>query len=188
MIPDPRPDLDPYDARLVELGIRIGRLLAADVRAFVPQTVRDRFLELPALADALDDAALADLKRATLDATEALATRVERQLCAPAAWLGAASPRRGGHGTPPLTEHPPVAAVAAEVADTVNALLRERGMGIEPALGYRLPMRFIDGDNLATLTLNFWKAVARRDEQRRRADATAATAAAGERRRRWDDA
>jgi len=188
MNPDSHQDLDPYDARLVELGIRIGRLLAADVRAFVPQTVRDRFLDLPALADALDDAALADLKRATLEVTEALATRVERQLSAPAAWLGAVSTRREGHGTPPLTEHPPVAAVAADIADALNALLAEQGLGLEPALGYRLPMRFIDGDNLATLTLNFWKAVARRDEQRRRAAATAASAAAGERRRRWDEA
>jgi hypothetical protein len=188
MNPDARSDFDPLDARLVELGVRVGRLLAADVRAFVPQAVRDRFLELPALADALDDAALADLKRATLEATDALAARVEHQLTSPAAWLGAVPSRREGQGTPPLTEHPPVSAMVADIADTANGLLRTHGMAVEPPLTYRLPMRFIDGDNLASLTMNFWKAVARREEHRRRADASAAAAAAGERRRRWDDA
>jgi hypothetical protein len=33
-------------------------------------------------------------------------------------------------------------------------------MAVEPPSTYRLPMRFIDGDNLASLTMNFWKAVA----------------------------
>ncbi len=188
MNPDARSDLDPLDARLVELGVRIGRLLAADVRSFVPQTVRDRFLEVPALADALDDAALAALKRATLADTETLAARIEHQLTSPAAWLAATPHRRESAGVPPLTEHPPVAAAVADIADTVNGMLREHGLGVEPPFAYRLPMRFIDGDNLATLTLNFWKAVTRRDEQRRRADASAAVAAAGERRRRWDEA
>lgn len=180
--------LDPFDNRLVELGARVGRLLAADVRTFFPQTVRDRFADLPAVADAMDDATVAKLKAETLAGTEALAAAIERRLTEPAAWLGAHLPPRDGGTHAPLTVHPPVAEAVAEIERTVGEFLAARGFGLDGAVSYRLPMRFIDGENLATLTMNFWKAVARRHDHRAKADAAATAAAHGERRRRWDDA
>lgn len=179
---------DSYDGRLAELGARVGRLLAADVRTFLPQIVRERFTDTPSLADAMSDEALAELKRDTLAAAEALAQEVERRLTAPAAWLGATPPAREGGSTPPLTEHPPVSEAVAEIEQVTTAFLRTHGLPAEPAVAYRLPMRFIDGDNLATLTMNVWKAVQRRHEHRLKQDAASASAAHGERRRRWDDA
>jgi hypothetical protein len=180
--------LDQYDARLAELGARIGRLLAADVRSFFPQTVRDRFTDAHSIADAMDDAALAALKSDTVTAADALAATVEQQLTPPAAWLGATPPPRDAAGTPSLATHPPVAEVIAEIERTVTAFLHARGLTTESTVAYRLPMRFIDGENLATLTLNLWKAVQRRHEHRAKAGATATAAALGERRRRWDEA
>lgn len=180
--------LEPFDARLVELGVRVGRLLAADVRSFFPQVVRDRFTEATAVADSLDDDALAALKRDTLEGAEALATLVEQRLTAPAAWLTAVPPPKDAAGTPSLMTHPPVADIVAEIERTVGEFLRARGLSAESTIPYRLPMRFIDGDNLATLTLNLWKAVQRRQEQRMKADAAATAASLGDRRRRWDEA
>ena len=181
-------NVDSYDTRLAELGARVGRLLAADLRTFFPQVVRERFTETSALADAMTDEALAALKRDTLSAAEELALSVERRLTAPSAWLGATPPVREGGTQVPLTEHPPVAEAVAEIEQTVTAFLRAQGLPAEPAVTYRLPMRFIDGDNLATLTMNVWKAVLRRHEHRLEQDAASAASAHGERRRRWDDA
>jgi hypothetical protein len=180
--------LDQFDARLAELGARIGRLLAADVRSFFPQTVRDRFTDASALADAMDDDALAALKADTVTAAEALAATVEQRLSPATAWLGAASPPKDAPGTPSLATHPPVAEVISEIERTVAAFLHVRGLGADAPVAYRLPMRFIDGENLATLTMNLWKAVQRRQEHRAKAGAAANAAAHGERRRRWDEA
>lgn len=180
--------LDQFDARLAELGARIGRLLAADVRSFFPQTVRDSFTDAPAVADAMDDAALAALKADTLAAAEALSASVEQRLTPATAWLGAAPPPKDAPGTPSLITHPPVAEVVAEIERTVSEFLHARGLAAETHIAYRLPMRFIDGENLATLTMNLWKAVQRRQEQRAKAGAAATSAALGERRRRWDEA
>lgn len=180
--------LDQFDARLAELGARIGRLLAADVRSFFPQTVRDRFTDAPAVADAMDDDALAALKADTVAAAEALAADVEQRLSPATAWLGATPPPKDAPGAPSLATHPPVAEVIAEIEHTVAAFLHARGLNADSTVAYRLPMRFIDGENLATLTLNLWKAVQRRQEHRAKAGAAANAAALGERRRRWDEA
>ena len=180
--------LDQFDARLAELGARIGRLLAADVRSFFPQTVRDRFTDAPAAADVMDDDALAALKADTLSAAEALAASVEQRLTPATVWLGAVPPTTDAPGTPSLATHPPVAEVISEIEHTVAGFLHARGLTSESTVAYRLPMRFIDGENLATLTLNLWKAVQRRQEHRAKSGAAANAAALGERRRRWDEA
>ena len=180
--------LEPFDARLVELGVRVGRLLAADVRSFFTQVVRDRFMEATAVADSMDDEAVAALKKDTVAGADALVAFVDQRLSAPSAWLSAAAPPAESPGVPSLTTHPPVAEVVAEIERTVGEFLRTRALSADATIPYRLPMRFIDGDNLATLTLNFWKAVQRRHEQRMKADASATAASLGDRRRRWDEA
>jgi hypothetical protein len=49
-------------------------------------------------------------------------------------------------------------------------------------------MRFIDGENLGTLTQNFWKAVARLAKARSEEHARKAADTAEARLQRWDDA
>ena len=175
-----------FDSRLLELGTRIGRLLAADVRAYLPQQVRDRFADSPALADALDDAALAALKQDTLAAADALAAEVEKRL-GPDVWLAARPPQADAGPSPALTSHPPVAEVVAFIERGVNDHLAHLGLIGEGHQVYRLPMRFIDGDNLATLTLNFWKVVSRRHAEQVKTGDVAAAQAHAERKRRWDE-
>lgn len=180
-------DTDLLDARLADLGARIARLLAADVRVFLPQVVRDRFADTPSLGEALDDDALAKLKREVLETADQLGAEVEKRLGPPTAWLDAATPAADAGAAPTLMTHPPVADTVAHIEHTVAGVLAQHGLDGDGPTHYRLPMRFIDGENLATLTLNFWKAVARRNAQRAKADASAAARAHADRKRRWDE-
>lgn len=177
--------LDPLDARLVDLGHRILRLLAHDAREFFVHTVRDRFTATPEVADGLDAAALAQLKRDTLDQAAAAAASLEGRLRPESAWLTAAP---AADFRAPLTQHPPIAQAVEQLEADVHAFLTARGLPPEPPVQYRLPERFIDGENLVTLTMNFWKAVQRRANERARTEETRSTTAAEARRMRWDEA
>jgi hypothetical protein len=174
------------ESKVVDCGRRIARLLAVDVEVFVPTLVRERFGEHPTLARTLDDAGLIGLKTRALALAESLAGAVEVRLAEPSVWLDA-RPTEGPASTP-LTEHPPVAATVAHVEAALDAFLQAEALASPGPVVWRLPMRFIDGENLGTLTQSFWKAVARLSKARSEEDARKAAETAEARLRRWDDA
>lgn len=174
------------ESKVVDCGRRIARLLAVDVQVFVPTLVRERFGEHPSLARTLDDAGVTGLKARSLALAESLAGAVESRLASPSTWLDA-GPTDGPTSTP-LTEHPPVAAAVAHVETALEAFLQTEGLGAPGPVVWRLPMRFIDGENLGTLTQSFWKAVARLSKARSEEDARKAAETAEARLQRWDDA
>jgi len=175
-----------FEAKVAECGARIARLLAADVRAFAASTTRARFVANPERAAAMDDDALQALKQRTEALGDTLASHLEATLVSPTLWLSL-EPPEGGSSTP-LTVIPEVAQAGAQVAQALETHLIEAGLGEGGSVEWRLPMRFIDGENLGTLTHALWKAVARLDQARRETDRAQAQAATEARLRRWDDA
>lgn len=175
-----------FEAKVTDCGARIARLLAVDVRAFVASTTRARFVANPERAAALDDDALRTLKQQTENLADSLASELEAALSTPNIWL-TLTPPDGGSATP-LSVIPEVAHAGARVAQALDAHLADAGLGEGAPVEWRLPMRFIDGDNLGTLTHTLWKAVARLDQARRESDRAQSQAATEARLRRWDDA
>ena len=175
-----------FEAKVTDCGARVARLLAADVRAFVASCTRARFVSNPDRAASLDDDAVRALKQRTEALGETLAVQLEATLMVPTLWL-ALTPPEGGSSTP-LTVIPEVSHAGAQVALALEQHLLDAGLGEGSPIEWRLPMRFIDGENLGSLTHALWKAVARLDEARRETDRAQSQAAADARLRRWDEA
>lgn len=175
-----------FEAKVTDCGARVARLLAADVRAFVGSTTRARFVSNPERAAALDDDALRALKQRTESLADVLAAQLEATLVSPTLWLGLTPPESGS--STPLTVIPEVSHAGAQVAQALDRHLVDAGLVEGAPVEWRLPMRFIDGENLGTLTHALWKAVTRLDQARRESDQAQAQAAADARLRRWDDA
>lgn len=173
-----------WAAKLTEAGRRIATLLTADVRAYTTGEVRRRFVETPAVADGLDDAGVEALKQATEAFADRAAAQLEEVLADEAIWLGAEE----APSDAPVTRIPAVQQALQRVADDLTDLLERHGLGPDGPLTYRLPARFIDGQNLSTLSRALWKNLARYHAARR-ASAEASEASSRESRaRRWDDA
>ncbi|MCA9542434.1 MAG: hypothetical protein KC620_26235 [Myxococcales bacterium] len=177
-------DQELWASKVVEQGRRIAHLLRIDAEAFVERTVRERFIAIPTLADTMDDDALAELKQRTratsVEIGEAIASALDRE----AVWLTA----EASEPTTPVRSVPAVDAALTDVEASVKRLLDAEGLGDDEPVAYRLPVRFIDGDNLVTLTRNFWKNVARYQAALHAAAEQDASRGADTRRRRWDDA
>ncbi|MEZ4435979.1 MAG: hypothetical protein R3F65_26580 [bacterium] len=177
-------DSEIWAEKTTDTGRRITRLLVTDVEAFVHGEIRRRFVEAPALADALDDEAIAGLKTRTQALADARSKALAQAIEHDNTWLSA-------HATDPaapVTAIPAVGQAITDLEQAVTKFLADEGFPADEPVGYRLPGRFIDGENLATLTRNLWKysryhqaAQAAREEQKQ--VATAETRA-----RRWDDA
>lgn len=170
--------------KAIDTGHRITRLLVTDIEAFIHGEIRRRFVETPALADALDDKAIAGLKARTQALADARSKALADALDHDATWLSAPATDPAA----PITALPAVGQAITELEHAVTKFLADEGFPADEPVGYRLPARFIDGENLATLTRNLWKysryhqaAQAAREEQKQAA--TAETRA-----RRWDDA
>lgn len=170
--------------KTTDAGRRIARLLVTDIESFVSSEIRRRFVDAPALADGLDDKGLAALKARATEFAHAQRAALAEALDTDAIWLAA-------HATDPaapVTAIPAVGHAITELESALTQFLADEGFPGDEPVGYRLPGRFIDGENLATLTRNLWKsaryyqaAQAARDEQKQ-------AATADTRARRWDDA
>ena len=173
-----------WAAKVTDVGRRIASLLATDLRAYATGEVKRRFIETPAVADALDDAGLRALKQAAVDFAERGSAGLTDALGDEGLWLGA----EASAADAPITAIPAVEQALQRAADDLTELLERHGLGPDEPLSYRLPMRFIDGENLASLTRSLWKHLARyRAARAANVEAQAASSRAS-RARRWDDA
>lgn len=173
-----------WTGKIVETGHRIAKLLQSDVETYALGEVRRRFVESPQVADALDDDDVARLKAGARAFAAEAAARIDEALGDDAVWLGAEPPE----GEATIESIPTVHEALADVADGLTRFLAEHGLPADEPLAYRLPARFIDGENLATLTRNLWKAVARYRAALDHKAETRATSSRDARARRWDDA
>lgn len=174
------------EARLIETGRRIAELLATDVEAFFTGAVRDRVVGAPDGAS-LTDEALRAWKVQSRAAADEAATALRSRLSAHGVWVEA----RPAAEASDIRAHPVVAEALSEVERRLAELLAHleaEGLPAGGAVPYRLPARFIDGENLQVLTRNYWRKLARLGAGRGDAAQRQALGRADERRRRWDDA
>jgi len=180
----PMHDTAIWAAKVTDAGQRIATLLSRDIRAFVTGEVKRRFVDNPAMADALDDAGVTALKQDAHAFAERTARATAEALGDEGLWLGA----EAAAADAPVTRIPAVQAVLQRAADDLGELLERHGLGPDGPLAYRLPMRFIDGENLSTLTRSLWKSLSHYHAARQ-ATAEAREASSRESRvRRWDEA
>lgn len=173
-----------WAAKVTDAGRRIATLLATDVGAYATGEVKRRFVETPAVADALDDDGVAALKAATADFAARAAADLSGVLGDEGLWLGADPAAADA----PVTAIPTVQQALDRVAQELGELLERHGLSPDAPLSYRLPMRFIDGENLSTLTRTLWKALGRYRAARQEKVAARAASSRASRARRWDDA
>jgi hypothetical protein len=188
-----RPDDDARET-LAQLEQRLRRevadmttVLVADVPMFFSRAVRRAFERSPA-ADDLDDAAVAKLKAAAQEASQAQGARVGEELAPFEVWLpqGPVDPGQGD-----LSGQPAVAAVLDRVGADLAALLTEHGLGAE-VLGdeasYRLPSYFVKGHFMKSLVGNYWRALADYVALREQVQEESQADQRERRRARWDEA
>ena len=172
-----------WRAKTLNAARRVTKVLAVDAEHYVRSTMRRAFVEQQGFADALSDQALATLKGATATAAEGAARAVTESL-SDAVWLSAA-PAEDPNA--PLTSHGPVADVLTQVTAQLSGFMAEQQVpGAPPA--WRLPARFIEGENLPSLTRTFWKALAQLKEAEEDAARREQGSKAEDRAQRWDDA
>ena len=176
------------EAKLAEMGTAIAHLLSADVAEFVACLVGTRFVANAELADSLNDAAVSRLKRQAREAGAKMAETLADRLRPESVWLDAVPPATL---SVPISDHPVVADAISQVEASITAFLEAHHLPSavdEAPTRYRLPARFIGGQNLPSLTRNYWKALTRLAELQCREIAARQTSDAEERRRRWDEA
>ena len=176
-------DADIWKQKILDCGARIATLMAKDVQAFITGLIRERFVESPEFADALTDESLKGMKIGAVGLAEAEAKRFCDAMN-PACWLSAT----GAAPDAPITAHPQIAAAVERLQTAADEFLAAEGFPPVGPVTYRLPVRFIDGENLPSLSRNYWKAVG---EWRRLESAAATVEASGRadrRRSRWDEA
>ncbi len=173
-----------WAAKVTDVGQRIATLLASDLRAFATGEVKRRFVETPAVADGLDDAGVQALKQSTAEFADRASARLAEVLGDEGLWLGA----QPAAADAPITAIATVEQALQRAADDLGELLERHGLGPDAPLTYRLPMRFIDGENLASLTRSLWKNLARYRAACAATDEARAASSRASRARRWDDA
>ncbi len=176
-------DLEYWEQRITESGARIAALLATDAQQFFLDTVRERFIAQGDRADALTDSELVALKAASAQAAEEAATAVQAGL-APPVWHLASAPEPGAD----LLALPAVASTFNAFERRLNDFLAVHGLQEPEPAQWRLPKRFIEGENLVTLSRHLFKALAERQVLRGKVAAQQATSTAQARRQRWEEA
>lgn len=178
-------ELEAWAGKVDDHVRRIGRLLAADVVVHTRRAGREAFIH-HAAADTLDDQAVADLKARLEVSAAALAEAVARQVH-DHDWLDdpGLEPGADPGALPRLVE------IQSNLDAQVAGALRALGLlkGAEPAVQpWSLPRRFIEGDDLVTLTRGLVKAVGHHRRLRSVLQHQARRQTTGERARRWDEA
>lgn len=176
-------DIEKAKERVREVGGRIRRLLGADFHAHVLASVRESFVASPEFADTLADAQLGALKRAARHDADVAAALV-RDLLADDVWLSAQAPEDAGGD---IRAVPAVVDALSRAEGQLGRLYELHGLPGPPP-SYALPVRFIDGDDLVSLTRNLWKALAALSAISATAAASAEASSADARRSRWEDA
>lgn len=177
-------DSDIWAGKTVDAGRRITRLLQADIDAFVMSEIRRRFVEAPALAESLDDGAVKALKDRARALAAARRAALGEALAADRTWLDA----RPSDSDDDVTAIPRVAEAITALEEALGRFLSEAGFPADEPIAYRLPRRFIDGEDLTTLTRALWKAAGYYQAARAARAEEKHAVSAESRARRWDDA
>jgi hypothetical protein len=166
--------------KIHEQVARIGALLAKDVVVHIRRAAREAFTR-DDRADAIDETGLAHLK----DQVEALAVQL-------APWVTGQIGTHDWMTESALTPEGELSAVAhiqqiqASVDAELSRVLHDGGLS-DPG-PWALPRRFIDGDDLVSLTRGLFKAVAHHRRLDAEVQRTVKHQSTAERARRWDDA
>ena len=174
-------ELEKTKARIIEIGGRVRRLLASDVHAYVTTSVRERFVAESSFADGLGEAQLATLKRATSHAAD-VASGLVRDLLDDAVW-----PTVTLTDGDDVRQASPVDAALTRVEAHLATFFAEHALPGD-APGYTLPVRFIDGDDLISLTRALTRSLARLGQLRAIQVNRVEESSTHQRRQRWDDA
>lgn len=164
-------------------------VLRADVPVSFKRAVKAVFEETDA-ADALDDAAVRELKAETDRRAEEVGRELERRLATFDAWRWTAAepPPRDAKVLDP---HPTVGAALRQVGQALAQLLEAHGIA-PAALGdraaYRIPSYFVAGHYMKSLVEGFWQALALHHELSSRVAAGAKEQQRKARRARWEQA
>lgn len=166
--------------KIHEQVARIGALLAKDVVVHIRRAAREAFTR-DDRADAIDESGLAHLK----DQVEALAVQL-------APWVTGQIGTHDWMIEPALTPDgelgavPHIQQIQASVDAELSRVLHDGGLS-DPG-PWALPRRFIDGDDLVSLTRGLVKAIAHHRRLDAEVQSTVKHQSTAERARRWDDA
>ncbi|MBU0552350.1 hypothetical protein KKB55_20735 [Myxococcota bacterium] len=169
-----------WRGKVEDLGRRVRALLIKDAAVYFQKAVREAVAASPARISACDRAALKALKAQT-QAAEAQAIAALEAALTDAVFL------EEGVGGESIKSLPRVAEALNGLEAAARACLKAGDLTETEAARYRLPVRFIDGEDLVTLTRALYKA------RRQLAAATAsaaveeAQAVQSEALKRWDD-
>ena len=139
-------DLEYWEQRIADTGARIATLLASDAQQFFQDTLRERFIAQGDVADSLSDADLVALKAAASKAAAEAAASVLAGL-SPPVWHLASAPEAEAD----LLSLPAVASTFHAFERRLNDFLGAHGLSDPEPAQWRLPKRFIEGENLAAL-------------------------------------
>lgn len=133
-------------------------VLRADVPGFFVRETKRRFVAAPELADRLDEAKIAHLKKDVQAAGERIAAEVTRALEAWDLWAWDAR-ASFPEGPRSLDANPRVAAVLARIGPAlVEALARHGFPDAESARdAYKLPSYFVAGRFMKSLVESYWR-------------------------------
>jgi hypothetical protein len=176
-------DLEYWEQRIADTGARIATLLASDAQQFFQDTLRERFIAQGDVADSLSDADLVALKAAASKAAAEAAASVLAGL-SPPVWHLASAPEAEAD----LLSLPAVASTFHAFERRLNDFLGAHGLSDPEPAQWRLPKRFIEGENLVTLARHLFKALGERQVLRGKAAAQQASSTAQARRQRWEEA
>jgi hypothetical protein len=189
-------DFDAQEARhtLARLEERLQRevedirkVLGADVPTHIVRAIRGTF-ERSAAADALDDAAITALKKATQDCSQRVSAEVLTALEDFAAWTWPTNKPLPTEAST-LRDHPTVASVLDRIGDAVREVLAEHGVPVaagDTRTTYTMPAYFVAGHFMKSLVGNYWRALG--DFEALRIDVSEADQAGqrDKRRSRWE--
>ncbi len=158
-----------------EAAQRVRELIATDARTHVMKAARDAYVE----SEDLPMEGASALKATAKAQGETLAANLRTSMTAQI-WL-TGSPE---NTNAPLLEHPATPALIERIDAFTRHFFAAEQLGDAP--GYQLPARFIDGQNLASLTRELWKALHHLTEARAQRSARQRADEIAARRRLWD--
>jgi len=146
--------LELWREKVKQQGAQISQLLCSDLEQFFSAAIRSAFINSTSLAARSSDEELLQLKarmKAEISRIQGeLKVGLNEQL-----WLNA---RLSEEMSTPISEIPEVAALLESIAKALYNFLKAEQLQGSPT-PYRLPVRFIDGKDLVTLTRGFWRAL-----------------------------
>lgn len=169
-----------WRGKVTDLALRIRALLVKDAAVYLQRAIREGVAASPARVAACSKEELRALKAQTTAAEGSAIEALEAALTE-AVFFEAS---RGGDS---LKSLPSLAAALKALETATRASLKAADLAETEAATYRLPVRFIDGDDLVTLTRGLWKARGQLTRAEAIMEVKVTEAAQSEALARWDD-